>query len=338
MSNKVYKEDTENSNKINLKHELIIIASIFIVTYAISFIPLPWSIYKPGGAINIDEKLTNKKYSSKGNINMSYLAFAEGTISSLIVGLILPSWDIVSDNDVTYDGQTMKETEIRERIDMYKAISDATYLAYEKAGVPLEITSQNFYVTSVIDKDKSEIQVGDIILSYDGIMMSSTTSFKEYIETKEEGSIIELKVLRDDKKKNVTSTIFKEEDALMLGVGIEVTNNYPKGTVTYVPDDDESGPSCGLMLTLSIYNSIIEEDLTNGKKVCGTGTIASNGEVGVIGGIKYKLIGSESDGCDIFFVPEENYQEGLKIMEKNELKMDYYQVRTFDEALAILHK
>ena len=37
------------------------------------------------------------------------------------------------------------------------------------------------------------------------------------------------------------------------------------------------------MLALSFYNSLIDEDITGGKKISGTGTIDLDGNVGEIG-------------------------------------------------------
>ena len=43
------------------------------------------------------------------------------------------------------------------------------------------------------------------------------------------------------------------------------------------------------MTALAIYNYLTEEDITHGKTIVGTGTIDINGNVGLIGGVKYKL-------------------------------------------------
>ena len=50
------------------------------------------------------------------------------------------------------------------------------------------------------------------------------------------------------------------------------------------------GPSAGLMFTLEIYNQLVEDDLTRGHEIAGTGTINEKGEVGPIGGIQQKWL------------------------------------------------
>ena len=65
------------------------------------------------------------------------------------------------------------------------------------------------------------------------------------------------------------------------------------------------------MFSLEIYNQLTEDDLTRGYKIAGTGTIASNGEVGEIGGIHQKVIAADKAGAEIFFAPNQNGKQGF---------------------------
>ena len=55
-------------------------------------------------------------------------------------------------------------------------------------------------------------------------------------------------------------------------------------------------------MALEIYNELIEEDLTKGYTIAGTGTLDINGDVGSISGIKYKLKSAEKENP-----PESNF-------------------------------
>lgn len=98
----------------------------------------------------------------------------------------------------------------------------------------------------------------------------------------------------------------------------------------------ESGSSGGLMLALAIYNDLIKDDLTKGRKIVGTGTISLDGTVGAIDGVKYKMLGAAKKEADIFLCPEENYDEALKIKNEFELDLILKSVKTFDEAVDYL--
>ena len=54
---------------------------------------------------------------------------------------------------------------------------------------------------------------------------------------------------------------------------------------------------------LLIYDYLTEEDITKGRTIVGTGTIDENGNVGSIGGVKYKLKGAVKNKAEIFLVP-----------------------------------
>ena len=68
------------------------------------------------------------------------------------------------------------------------------------------------------------------------------------------------------------------------------------------------GPSAGLMFTLEIYNQLVEDDLTRGHEIAGTGTINEKGEVGPIGGIQQKVVAASDAGAEVFFAPNEKVQ------------------------------
>jgi len=98
----------------------------------------------------------------------------------------------------------------------------------------------------------------------------------------------------------------------------------------------EGGSSGGLMIALNIYNSLISEDITKGRKIAGTGTIEVDGTVGAIDGVKYKLIGAVNNGMEIVLVPKENYEEAMKVKEEYNFDIEIVSVNTFDDALNYL--
>ena len=87
------------------------------------------------------------------------------------------------------------------------------------------------------------------------------------------------------------------------------------------------GPSAGLMFTLEIYNQLVEDDLTRGHEIAGTGTINEKGEVGPIGGIQQKVVAASDAGAEVFFAPNEKVRKNRiikmhlrlrKILKQNE--------------------
>ena len=81
-----------------------------------------------------------------------------------------------------------------------------------------------------------------------------------------------------------------------------------------------------------------EEDITNGPNIVGTGTISSDGTVGEIGGVKYKVLAANKKKADIFLCPVENYEEAIKVKNKEKMDIKVVGVGTFDEAISELSK
>ena len=83
---------------------------------------------------------------------------------------------------------------------------------------------------------------------------------------------------------------------------------------------------------------MIEEDITRGRKIAGTGTIETDGTVGPIGGIQQKIYTAFDDDIEIFLCPEENYEDALIAYNslRNKERMKLYKVSTFAEALEVL--
>ena len=72
---------------------------------------------------------------------------------------------------------------------------------------------------------------------------------------------------------------------------------------------DIGGPSAGLMFTLALLDKLTPGELNGGQFVAGTGTIDSDGTVGPIGGIRFKLIAAADAGASTFLVPAQNCDE-----------------------------
>ncbi|MFC8170368.1 S16 family serine protease [Streptomyces sp. NPDC057325] len=71
---------------------------------------------------------------------------------------------------------------------------------------------------------------------------------------------------------------------------------------------DIGGPSAGLLFSLGIVDKLDGNgdggDLTGGRTVAGTGTIAPDGKVGAVGGVSLKTQAAARDGATVFLVPK----------------------------------
>lgn len=89
-------------------------------------------------------------------------------------------------------------------------------------------------------------------------------------------------------------------------------------------------------MSLSIYSAISGEDILKGRNIAGTGTIDIEGNVGEIGGIKYKVMGAVKNKMDIILVPSANYKEAMKVKKEKNYKIKIIEVKTFQDAIKYL--
>ena len=151
---------------------------------------------------------------------------------------------------------------------------------------------------------------------------------------------VNLEVLRNDKKIKATAKTYKEENG-ETKIGLATITDYDietDPTVEIKTKSSESGPSGGLMMALSIYDNLNDIDLVKGRNIIGTGTINSDGKVGEIGGVKYKVLGAAKNDADIFLCPKDNYKEATKVVKNNKLKIKVVSVETLSDAIEYLKK
>lgn len=318
--------------KDNYKFLLIIVFISLLLN-----IRLPYYIMAPGGTINITDRVELNGYKiGSGSINMLYVSEYKATPSMWLYSLIM-GYDINSNNDRKISNESIKEIENRNKIMRDNSLDIALMVAYNKAGKYIDIKNKKNVVIATT-KDNN-LLVGDIILEVDNNKVEDISEIKKIIDKKRENDYVTFKVLRDNKEKEVKSKIYLEDNNKVVGVVIITDYDYdivPKLNLKF--RDSESGSSGGLMLTLTIYNALVEKDIIKGRNIAGTGTISYDGRVGEIDGIKYKIMGAASSDIDVVFVPSANYEEALNTKNKYKYTMEIVKVDTFDEVLDYLNR
>lgn len=320
-----------------LKTNIINLITITFVLVCIFYKPNV-TIEAPGGLINIGERLSNVVYKSEGSFNLTYVSSYRGNLVTMILGKILPDWDIVKDSEISdldYESLVKAQT-----ISLYSSISNAIYNAYTEADIKLNIKDTNYYVYYILnDIADTNLEIGDKIIEYDGKEYSNLVNFKKYLQTKEVGDSVTFKVERKKSEVECYAKIKEEQGIKVIGIVIYTIFDYDNDPdIHYAYKESEVGSSGGLMLSLSIYNALVEEDITKGKKISGTGTIELDGTVGEIAGIKYKILGAAKDKADVFIVPANNYEEAEKLVKKRKLKIKLIKAESFEQVLEELSK
>lgn len=314
------------------------------------FYSLPYYISKPGMAKKLEPIIAVENgYKENGNFMFTTVSMGRANIYTYAEAKINKNEEIYPVDQVLNKKESEEEYLVRQLYLMTNSKFNAIDVAYHKAGLPVDYKYKGIYVLNVL-KDmpaNGKLKAGDRIFKVDGVSLTSSDQFINYVSKKNSGDTITFTFSRNKQTKSVKikAQPFKKEPG-KVGIGISLVDDkeisvHPK---VKIKTDEIGGPSAGLMFSLEIFNQLTKEDLTKGYQIAGTGTISSDGTVGPIGGIKQKIIAADKAGAEIFFAPNEqgdknsNYRNALKASSEIGTKMKIVPVDTFDDAVSYLNQ
>lgn len=327
----------EKINKFIKEYYKIIILYTFI--FILLTIKLPYYIETPGGLIDTKEKVqTNEEFKLSGSLNMAYVSEIHATIPTYIYSKINKDWNAEKEEKITAGNEKMEDLEYRNKMLLKESYNTAKLVAYNHSNTNYKITNNKIYVTYIDDKANTNLKLKDQILKVDEKKVIDKNYLQTYIASKNINDEITFTVKRKNKILKRKAVLIDVNNSPKVGLLIaEDFNIKSNKKIKFKFKDSESGPSGGLMLTLTIYSYINKIDLTKGQIVAGTGTINPDGTVGEISGVKYKLIGAVNKKAKIFIVPKgKNYEEAKKVKKDKNYNIELIPVESFEETLKYL--
>lgn len=337
---------------------------IVVITLCLTFFQLPYYISSPGMATELAPivKVEGGK-EEKGSFSLTTVRIGKANVVQYAWAKVNDYYEVYPEDYIRPDGETDDEYSNRQLHMMENSKEQATVVAYTKAKKDINIKYNGVYVMSVIAGMPAEkvLKTGDRLFSVDNKEMESSEEFINYVSNKQKGDVIKLKLERKGKMMDVEVPLAvfpkeetgEKEDKVGLGITLVTDRKVDVHPPVQINTEKIGGPSAGLMFSLEIYNQLIDEDLTKGYKIAGTGTIGYDGEVGRIGGIEQKIVAADKSDIEIFFAPNEhgktrvdengkeiltNYQEALQTAKNIKTNMKIIPVNTFDDAVSYLEK
>lgn len=240
---------------------------------------------------------------------------------------------------------------------MQTAINNAIEVACQQAHVPCHSQYDGVYIMNVAANSyfNKILHVGDTITAIDGHYFHNSQQFIDYVHQLKIGQRVRITYVHQGKTAQATQRLINIGTAKKPRPGLEITLTDKDSVKSQVPIKVDvgniGGPSAGLMLTLQIYAQLTHQDLLHGHKIAGTGTMASNGDVGIIGGIDKKVVAANRAHAQVFFAPnypankiiktidpsyQNNYTVAVQTAKKLHTKMKIVPVRNFQDALHFL--
>ncbi len=320
------------------KHYLPFI-KILILPYLffmfILFYPIAYFVDTPGGITEVESIIAidyNEEKEIKGTISSTYIVsinrptFFQFMLSSFsdynYANVIRGSYANYTNQEISQISYLDKETSVNAAIIVayQNAKDDNPEIVidyYEKVMVFGKATYLSFY---------DDIEFGDEFLYLIGDNDAIVDDYTQIGPNTQNSSSYEF-FFKNSEGETYSRILTKDSETNLFGITLKLYYLVDKDT-TYPRYTEQNsnigGPSGGLLQTLAIYNMLVEEDITKGLKIAGTGTINYDGSVGYIGGVEQKIITAYLNKVDVFFIPflsdtytYDNYLEALKACEKH---------------------
>lgn len=321
---------------INIKSKKLLILIIVLYSLLILSLLIPIKGYKidlPGNISPIANEIQIEELSSNGEFYSIYiLSYKNPTLFQMLVGNLTDKVDVYKDKTQRSSSLDFFRGALQEELSFQYAIINA----YEKAMIEdnlitIDYNLDSYVITYSVNKN---IDIGTRFTHVDNkhIKDFSTEELSNYFK---DNNSVTLTVL--DLENNTTKPLEITKTEGLFGIVYDkyfiINDSNPKYE-TFYEKDQKVGPSGGLLQTLEIYAILTGKKFN--KIISGTGTITPEGKVGPIGGVKQKIY-TANKKVDVFFIPESQYDEALKVY--NKIRKPTFllvKVSDFDEAVKTL--
>ncbi|HFI0246352.1 TPA: SepM family pheromone-processing serine protease [Streptococcus suis] len=333
-----------------------IVAGTLLLWFTV-FVPLPYYLEKPGGAMDVRQVLTvnDQLDQEDGSYNFTYVSVQQATALQLLVAQFDPYISVSSAEEMTGGADSEEYFRIAQFY-METSQNMAKYQGLTLAGKEVSMDFFGVYVLALAEDStfKEILNIADTVVSINGKTFESSPDLIKYVSSLELGSDVTVGYVSDGQEKSADGQIIKLSNG-KNGIGITLVDHTE--VESSVPIDFQTGniggPSAGLMFTLAIYTQLADPTLRDGRVIAGTGTIEQDGSVGDIGGADKKVLSAAKAGASIFFVPNNpvdeeilkedptaktNYEEAKEAAEKAGVDIEVVPVKTAQDAIDYLKK
>jgi|GEM_PF-525238 len=320
----------------------------------------------PGPSFDLQEDLTitgADTYSSQGELMLTSVSLQEARLVNHLMAPFDDSFELVKASDYLGEELNMEEQDIVDIVITYLSQDTATVVGLQEVSLPVEVEVLGEFVVAVGPDYPAYgvIDPGEVIVAVNGEPLESPERFAELVGSTPEGDSVLLQVRgvdeelvysaneeaeAGDARPSDLSTLLEDEvreveiqpvyepelGRAIIGVSTRDFFTYTSGVEVEWDLETVKGPSAGMMMTLSLVNTLTPDDLTHGERIAGTGEITLDGEVGPIGGLPFKIRAAEEEGAEFFIYPVENQDE----LEGFSTDLQIFAVDDLDEALEVL--
>ena len=319
--------------------KLILITYTFAI-FPFGFLKSDYYFMSPGPPYQWNIEIENvQTYEYEGNLyqltvrrdEANYFVYAWATLNSQI--------DLYPREVILPDGVTPQELSEISIQNMMTSENVAIAVALDSLNYEVQSEGDGVLVVGLLDDSpvKDKLIKNDLIVSINNELVKSVSEFISMLRTYEIGDIVNIGLIRNEQELTIETKLIEHveyENEPMVGFLASTPNQqfiFP--FEVDIQTGNVGGPSAGMMMALNVYNLLTEDDITNGKKIAGTGTIEIDGSIGPVGGVKQKVIAAKRANASLILVPSANYEEASVFEDDN---TEIVAVDSFDNALNVI--
>lgn len=318
------------------------VVSLVTILLAAYIVPMPLVEFSPGGATSIPPLITVadevETTPIEGDLSLLTVRLTQPTIVESIRALTTPVRDLEWRDAVIPRGIENQDYFDFQRAEFQRTFELAVAVGLREAGYDVPTRSRPV-VAQVLETGPAagELRAGDLIRTFDGQEVTSADELIELASDLEVGDTVQLVVDRAGEEVEVELEAGRVPGLDRPGIGISLGT----ATVSDLPFDVEledtgiGGPSAGMMIALTVFDLVSDEDLTAGREIAGTGTISAEGRIGEIGGIQEKVIAAHEAGAELILVPAAQEEASLAVAPEG---LTVVGVATIEEAIEALRR
>nr|WP_152822134.1 MULTISPECIES: PDZ domain-containing protein [unclassified Corynebacterium] len=251
-----------------------------------------------------------RTYPTAGRLNMTTVSVRSNmTLAQATARWLFTDDTLVPIEQIFPPGSTPEQVQESNQAAFSASEANATVAALNHLGLPLEVTAVGVIPQSPAS---GSLREGDVIEAVDDTPVDRPGQVRDLIGRRAPGEEVTVAVRRGDEQLRVPLALGEDpQEPGRARLGVLMGSESTDGVSVEYNLSDIGGPSAGLIFSLAVVDKLSEGELTGGKFVAGTGTIAEDGTVGPIGGIKHKVRAASQLGAELFLAPTSNCREAL---------------------------
>ncbi len=315
--------------------------SWLILVIGATTVPMPFFSLSPGSVVEVGPLVViegAEVTALDGETALLAVIISRPSVVGLVATRFDNEVDVLPVERFLPPGEDRRDYFARQAAVFDDAFTTSAAVAVRAAGHPVGFTSRP-QVVQVLPGSPADgvLQPGDLVIEINDVRVDDAESLVRQSRRLDDGDLVELLVDRDGTETELELRAGTVGEMTRPGLGISIDTTT---TAIELPFDvhledgvDIGGPSAGLMVAVTIYDLVSDEDLLAGRSVTGTGTLELDGRIGRIGSIEQKVYAAQAAGYSIFLAPASQAAEAQAVANAG---LTIIGVETFDDALAAL--